>query len=434
MNERTTSRHLYRRASRHIPGGVNSPVRAFTSVGGTPIFFTSAQGARLHDADGNEFIDLVGSWGPMILGHSNPQVIAAIREQAGRATSFGAPCELEVRMAEKLCALVPALESVRMVSSGTEAAMSAIRLARAATGRSRILKFNGCYHGHADSLLVEAGSGAQTLGIPSSPGVPEALAELTISLPFNDQEALKQTFATEGSQIAAVIIEPIPGNMNLVMPTDGFLPLLRQLCDSYSTLLIFDEIISGFRVALGGAQELFSIKPDLVLLGKIIGGGLPAGAFGGRADLMEQLAPTGPVYQAGTLSGNPLAMAAGLATLDAVQKPGFYEQLQNCATTLAEGLKARARTADIPLWIDALGGALGLLFADSAPHQLDDVTASNRTRYNAFFHAMLERGVYLPPSPYELLFISIAHGEHELETVFRATEDALQQIRLKSAL
>ena len=406
---------LYSDARQVIAGGVNSPVRAFASVGGDPIFFRSAKGAWLESEGGDRYIDYVGSWGPMILGHAHPAVIEAVTETAQRGLSFGAPCVLETTIAEKICALMPSIEKVRMVSSGTEATMSAIRLARGHTGRDKIIKFEGCYHGHSDSLLIKAGSGALTLGVPSSPGVPEALANHTVTLPYNDIDAVQAAFAELGNDVACVIVEPIAGNMNMVPPVPGFLETLRELCTDSGTVLILDEVMTGFRVAKGGAQALFGIKPDLTTLGKIIGGGMPAAAFGGRADIMASIAPDGPVYQAGTLSGNPVAMAAGLATLEQLDQPGFYESLAERTQQLTNGLATAASDAGIPLSVEQAGGMFGFIFTDDAPvRTFAQVSAANTERFKTFFHGMLAEGVYLAPSAYEAGFVSAAHGDEEI--------------------
>lgn len=424
-----TSQELYRRALRSITGGVNSPVRSFASVGGEPRFFLRGQGAWVEDVDGNRLLDMMSSWGALLLGHAAAEVVEAVQRQAELGTSFGAPTEAEVELAELLCAQVPALELVRMVNSGTEATMSAIRLARAATRRDLLVKFNGCYHGHADSLLVEAGSGALDLGVPSSPGVPKPLAELTLSLPYNNTESLQRCFAEHSERIACVIVEPVACNMNLVMPTAGFLAQLRQLCDTSGALLIFDEVITGFRVGAGGAQAHFGVKPDLVSLGKVIGGGLPVGAYGGREDLMRQVAPLGPVYQAGTLSGNPLAVAVGLAVLKvALNDEGFYQRLEARARAYADGLQQLAESAGVALSTQAIGGMFGVLFAESPPANLEDVQGADHARFKKFFHAMLEQGVYLPPSAYEVYFVSAAHGDAELAHFLKAAESALRTL------
>jgi glutamate-1-semialdehyde 2,1-aminomutase len=412
---------LFSNAQAVIAGGVNSPVRAFAGVGGEPVFFKRAEGAFLESEDGRKFIDYVGSWGPMILGHSHPAVLEAVIDTAKKGLSFGAPCVLETAIAEKICALVPSIEKVRMVSSGTEATMSAIRLARGHTRRDKIIKFEGCYHGHSDSLLIKAGSGALTLGVPSSPGVPAGLAEHTITLPYNDIESLQKVFATIGSQIACVIVEPIAGNMNMVPPVEGFHETLRDLCTASETVLIFDEVMTGFRVAKGGAQSIFGITPDLTTLGKIVGGGMPAAAFGGRADIMASLAPDGPVYQAGTLSGNPVAMAAGLTTLNLIDEPGFYESLTAKTRQLVDGISAAAADAGIGMATESEGGMFGLVFTDApSVRSFDQVAAADVERFKKFFHGMLDEGVYLAPSAFEAGFVSAAHGDDEINATIEA--------------
>jgi len=416
---------LFSNAQAVIAGGVNSPVRAFASVGGEPVFFKSAKGAWLESEDNRRYIDYVGSWGPMILGHGHPAVIDAVMETAQQGLSFGAPCVLETEIAKKICALVPSIKKVRMVSSGTEATMSAIRLARGHTGRDKIVKFEGCYHGHSDSLLIKAGSGALTLGVPSSPGVPAGLAEHTVTLPYNDIEALQNVFAEIGHQIACVIVEPIAGNMNMVPPVPGFHESLRELCTDSGTVLIFDEVMTGFRVAKGGAQSIFGITPDLTTLGKIVGGGMPAAAFGGRADIMASLAPDGPVYQAGTLSGNPVAMAAGLATLNEIDAPGFYESLTAKTKQLVDGLAEAATDAGVGLATECEGGMFGLVFTDApSVRSFDQVAAADVDRFKKFFHGMLDEGVYLAPSAFEAGFVSAAHGDEEIN----ATIDAAKSV------
>ncbi len=416
---------LFTNAQEFIAGGVNSPVRAFAGVGGEPVFFKSAEGAYLESEDGRHFIDYVGSWGPMILGHRHPAVINAVTETAKQGLSFGAPCVLETQIAEKICTLVPSIEKVRMVSSGTEATMSAIRLARGHTGRDKIIKFEGCYHGHSDSLLIKAGSGALTLGVPSSPGVPAGLAEHTITLPYNDIEALNTVFAEVGEQIACVIVEPIAGNMNMVPPIPNFHETLRDLCTAKGSILIFDEVMTGFRVAKGGAQSIFGITPDLTTLGKIVGGGMPAAAFGGRADIMASLAPDGPVYQAGTLSGNPVAMAAGLTTLEQIDAPGFYESLTAKTLQLIAGLAAAATDAGVGMATECEGGMFGLVFTDAASvRSFDQVAAADVERFKKFFHGMLDEGIYLAPSAFEAGFVSAAHGDKEIN----ATIDAATKV------
>ena len=419
----TRSHELFKAAQRHIPGGVNSPVRAFKGVGGEPVFLARGQGAYVYDADGKRYVDYVGSWGPMILGHADPDVIRAVQETAADGLGFGAPTAIETRMADLLCQLVPSMDLVRMVSSGTEATMSAIRLARGYTGRDKIVKFEGCYHGHSDSLLVKAGSGALTLGVPTSPGVPVALAEHTLTLEYNNLDQVREMFGHVGGQIAAVIVEPVAGNMNCVPPLPGFLEGLRDICTEYGSVLIFDEVMTGFRVALGGAQAHYGVTPDLTTLGKVVGGGLPVGAFGGRRAIMERIAPLGPVYQAGTLSGNPVAMAAGLATLAKIQAPGFFEQLSATCTQLTDGLLERARNAGIPLACNRVGGMFGLFFTDAKEvNNFYDVGQCNLDRFRLFFHAMLNHGVYLAPSAYEAGFVSAAHDRDALEATFIAAE------------
>ncbi len=409
------SKRLFDAAKSVIPGGVNSPVRAFKAVGGAPVFFKSAKGAYLYDTKGKAYIDYVGSWGPMILGHAHPEVIAQVKQTIGKGLSFGAPTELETRLAKKICALMPSIEKIRMVSSGTEAAMSAIRLARGKTGRDKILKFEGCYHGHADALLVKAGSGALTLGVPSSAGVPEDYAKHTLTLPFNDTQRVKDLFAERGEEIAAVIVEPIAGNMSCVPPLPGFLPGLRQVCDKYGTLLIFDEVMTGFRVALGGAQSIYGIKPDLTILGKIIGGGMPVGAFGGRAEIMDHIAPEGAVYQAGTLSGNPVAMAAGLATLQLLSRADFYPALTASTKSLVTGLKTTADKAGVPFTYHHVGGMFGLFFSEEEVITgFAQVMACKQKRFKRFFRAMLNNGVYLAPSAFEAGFVSSEHTEEDI--------------------
>ena len=420
---------LFTNARRFIAGGVNSPVRAFAGVGGEPIFFKSASGAWLESEAGDKYIDYIGSWGPMILGHCHPAVIAAVTETAQSGLSFGAPCVLETELAEKICTLVPSIERIRMVSSGTEATMSAIRLARGHTGRDKIIKFEGCYHGHSDSLLIKAGSGALTLGVPSSPGVPAGLAEHTITLPFNDTAAIRTVFAELGDQIACVIVEPIAGNMNMVPPVPGFLEALRDECTNSGAILIFDEVMTGFRVAKGGAQSVFGIKPDLTTLGKIVGGGMPAAAFGGRADIMSSIAPDGPVYQAGTLSGNPVAMAAGLTTLQLIDAPGFYESLSKQTKRLTDGLAAGAADAGIPVSVEQEGGMFGMIFtADGPVRSYAQVAAADIERFKRFFHGMLAEGVYLAPSAFEAGFVSAAHGDAEIDTTLEAARKVFRTL------
>jgi glutamate-1-semialdehyde 2,1-aminomutase len=415
---------LFARAQQRIPGGVNSPVRAFRSVGGTPRFFERGEGAYFWDADGRRYVDYVGSWGPAILGHAHPEVVRAVQERAARGLSFGAPTEIEVELAETLCRLLPSLDMVRLVSSGTEATMSALRLARGFTGRPKIVKFEGCYHGHGDSLLVKAGSGALTLGQPSSAGVPAEIAGLTVVLPYNDIEALDRTFAAEGDAIAAVIVEPVVGNMNLIAPASGFLEHIRRLCDRHGSIFIFDEVMTGFRLHLQGAQGLYGIRPDLTTLGKVIGGGMPVGAFGGRRDVMEKIAPLGPVYQAGTLSGNPVAVAAGLKTLELVQAAGFYERLGERTRSLCDGLTQAAQQAGVPFSAQSAGGMFGLYFAARVPASYDEVMACDRERFNRFFHRMLDAGVYFAPSAFEAGFVSAAHSEDDIRFTTSAAASA----------
>ena len=420
---------LFARAQRTIPAGVNSPVRAFRSVGGTPRFIARGDGAYLWDADGKRYVDYVGSWGPAVLGHAHPAVVSAVRDAATRGLSFGAPTEMEVEMAETLCRLLPSLELVRLVSSGTEATMSALRLARGFTGRSKIVKFEGCYHGHGDSLLVKAGSGALTFGTPSSAGVPPAIANETIVLPFNDLAAVDAAFRAEGDNIACIIVEPIVGNMNLIMPRDDFLPGLRSVCDRHGAVLIFDEVMTGFRVHRGGAQGRYGITPDLTTLGKVIGGGMPVGAFGGRRAIMEKIAPLGPVYQAGTLSGNPVAVAAGLATLREIEAPGFYERLSERTRSLTDGLAESARRAGVPFVAQAVGGMFGLYFAPSIPDTYDAVMAADKERFNRFFHAMLDAGVYFAPSAFEAGFVSAAHSADDVALTLSLADKAFAGLR-----
>nr|ART39069.1 H536 [uncultured bacterium] len=415
------SQRLFERALAVIPGGVNSPVRAFGAVGGQPPFIAQAHGARLRDVDGTDYIDYVCSWGAVILGHAAPTVVQAVQAAAARGLSFGAPTGAEVELAETLCRLVPGMQQVRLVNSGTEATMSAIRLARAATGRRLLLKFAGCYHGHADSLLVNAGSGALTFGVPSSPGVPPELAALTLSAPYNDLAAVEALFAERGADIAAVIVEPVAGNMGCVLPQPGFLEGLRRVCDGHGALLIFDEVMTGFRVALGGAQARFGVTADLITLGKVIGGGLPVGAYGGRADLMAQMAPAGPVYQAGTLSGNPLATAAGLATLALVQQPGFYERLEATAAALTAGLQAAADAAGVPFSTVHVGGMFGFFLRDTAPRDLAEAQQADVARFGRLFRALLGEGLNFAPSAFEAGFVTAAHDAATIEaTVARA--------------
>ncbi len=418
------SSELFERAKRVIPGGVNSPVRAFKAVGGTPPFIERGEGCRVIDVDGKSYIDYVGSWGPLILGHADPGILRAAGAAMLRGTSFGAPTEAEVELAELLCDALPALEKVRQVSSGTEASMSVLRLARGVTGRSRILKFEGCYHGHADSLLVGAGSGVATLGIPGSPGVPEAVANLTIQAPFNDATAAETAFERWGDEIACVIVEPVAGNMGCIPPLPGFLEKLRGLCDQYGALLIFDEVMTGFRVAWGGAQRLYDVAPDLTCLGKVIGGGFPAAAYGGRAELMDQMAPEGPIYQAGTLSGNPVAVAAGLETLRRLEEPGVYDALASKAQRLTQGLAERARKAGVDFSTVFVGGMFGFFFQPGPVHCFEAAKQASQPRFREFFAAMLAAGVYLAPSAFEAGFVSLAHGEDEIDATLAASEAA----------
>ncbi len=426
----TRSSKLFAEAQRYIVGGVNSPVRAFKHVGGEPVYFKRGEGAYLIDEDDRRYIDYVGSWGPLILGHAHPDVIAAVTRVARDGLSFGAPTAIETELARKVCELMPNVERLRFVSSGTEAAMSAIRLARGYTKRDRIVKFEGCYHGHADSLLVKAGSGALTFGVPTSPGVPAALAEMTLTLSFNDIEQVREAFARYGGEIAAIIVEPIAGNMNFIAPEPGFLEGLRSVCDQYGSLLIIDEVMTGFRVALGGAQSLYDVKPDLTVLGKVIGGGMPVGAFGGRREIMEMLAPMGPVYQAGTLSGNPVAMAAGLATLNLVAQPGFHQRLLATTRALMQGLEAQAREAGVPLHTACAAGMFGIFFTErKSVSRFSHVMDCDIARFKRFFHGMLENGVYLAPSAFEAGFVSIMHSGVEIERTLTAAREVLLTLK-----
>ena len=420
--------NLFERAQRVIPGGVNSPVRAFRAVGGTPRFFERASGAYLWDADGRRYIDYVGSWGPMIVGHTHPAVVSAVQAAAARALSYGAPTAEETQLAERLCELVPSLERVRLVSSGTEATMTAIRLARGFTGRKLIVKFEGCYHGHADALLVKAGSGALTFGNPSSAGVPEETAAHTVVLNYNDTAQARSLFSRQGKEIAGVIVEPVAGNMNLVLPAAGFLEALREECTRHGAVLILDEVMTGFRVALGGAQARYNIRPDITTLGKVIGGGLPLGALGGRRDIMEKLAPLGPVYQAGTLSGNPIAVAAGLATLQLVVQPRLLGRIESTTKALVEGLANEARKRGVTFSSQSIGSMFGLYFREAPPKSFAEVMQCDRERFNKFFHAMLERGVYLAPSAYEAGFVSAAHGDVEVDATLAAAREAFASL------
>lgn len=425
-----SSNDLYARAQKHIPGGVNSPVRAFKGVGGTPVFFERAQGAYLTDSEGKQYIDYVLSWGPMILGHGAASVREAVHAQVDKAMSFGAPTELEIEMAEKVCELVPSMDQVRMVNSGTEATMSAIRLARGHTGRDILVKFEGCYHGHADSLLIKAGSGALTLGVPTSPGVPESVAKHTVTLEYNNPQAVRECFAELGDKVAAIIVEPIAGNMNCIPPAPGFLESLREVCDEHGAVLIFDEVMCGFRAALGGAQAHYGVKPDLTTLGKVIGGGMPVGAFGGKLEIMESLAPVGPVYQAGTLSGNPVAMAAGLAMLNEISKPGVYETLTAKAEKLLTGMVAEAEKAGIPMIYNQVGSMFGIFFTEQkSVSSFAEVNQCNGERFNAFFHGMLEQGVYLAPSSFEAGFMSLAHSDADIEQTIAAAAKVFKTLK-----
>jgi glutamate-1-semialdehyde 2,1-aminomutase len=422
------SQQLFERAKLLMPGGVNSPVRAFRAVGGSPRFIRSARGCHLTDVDGREYIDYIGAWGPAIVGHAHPDVIEAIELAIQHGTSFGTPSPLEVELAKEIISRVPSIEKIRMVNSGTEAVMSAIRLARAATSREKIVKFDGCYHGHVDSMLVKAGSGVATLGLPDSPGVTLGAAQTTLIAPYNDIEAVRRIFETEGPRIAAIIVEPVAGNMGVVPPEDGFLRGLREITVAHGALLIFDEVMTGFRVALGGAQALYGIKPDLTTLGKIVGGGMPVGAFGGRREIMERIAPLGPVYQAGTLSGNPLAMAAGEATLAGVSAAGFHASLAEKTTRLMDGLNAAARTANVPFVTNHVCGMFGLFFSERPVRSFADVMACDVERFKRFFHAMLDEGIYLAPSAFEAGFISAAHSNADIDATIAAARRAFSKL------
>ena len=425
----TNANTLFTEAKKVIPGGVNSPVRSFSGVGGTPVYIDHACGSYIFDSDNKQYIDYVGSWGPMILGHAHPEVIDAVKKTAEKGLSFGAPTELETKMAAKVCELVPSIDMVRMVSSGTEATMSALRLARGYTGRDKIVKFEGCYHGHSDSLLVKAGSGALTLGVPSSPGVPEAVAADTITLTYNDSESVKQAFAKMGDEIACIIVEPVAGNMNCIPPVPGFLETLRQVCDEHGCVLIFDEVMTGFRVGLQGAQGIYKVTPDLTTLGKVIGGGMPVGAFGGKQEIMEHLAPLGPVYQAGTLSGNPVAMAAGLKTLELISQPGFYEELSLATENLVAGIKDRAAQAGISLSVNRVGAMFGLFFSkEEKVSQFSQVMQCDQVLFKRFFHGMLEQGVYLAPSAFEAGFVSAAHSDEDIEKTIEAASTVFKTL------
>ncbi len=422
------SKKFFEEAVRVIPGGVNSPVRACKSVGADPVFFERGQGAYLFDADGRRYIDYVASWGPLILGHAHPEVVAAVKAAAEGGTSFGAPTWAEVELAKLLCECVPSLEKVRLVNSGTEATMSAIRLARAFTNRKKIVKFDGCYHGHADSFLVKAGSGVATLGIPGSPGVPEEIVSNTVSLPFNDLDAVKECFSKMGKEIAAVIVEPVAGNMGVVPPEPGFLEGLREITREHGALLIFDEVITGFRVGLSGAQGLYGITPDLTCLGKIIGGGLPVGAYGGRKEIMDMIAPDGPVYQAGTLSGNPIAVAAGLATIRVLMRPGTYERLEELSRLLKEALRDAAKKSGAKVSFNRVGSMMTCFFKEGKVKNFEDASSCDTERYGAFWRAMLKRGVYLAPSQFEAAFVSLAHSEEDLDCTARAAYEAFKEV------
>ncbi|MEJ2360846.1 MAG: glutamate-1-semialdehyde 2,1-aminomutase [Gammaproteobacteria bacterium] len=423
------SHDLFTQAQHYIPGGVNSPVRAFRGVGGDPVFFKRGAGAYLFDEDEQKYIDYVASWGPCIVGHAHPEVLAAVQTTMQNGLTFGAPTALEVEMAKRVCELVPSMDLVRMVSSGTEATMSAIRLARGYTGRDKIVKFEGCYHGHADSLLVKAGSGALTLGVPTSPGVPADLAQHTLTLQYNDSDMVRETFAKLGDQIACIIVEPVAGNMNCVPPVPGFHETLREVCDQHGSVLIFDEVMTGFRVALGGAQQIYNIRPDLTTLGKVIGGGMPVGAFGGKREIMEQIAPTGPVYQAGTLSGNPVAMAAGLKTLELISQPGFYESLTQRTAQLLQGLQAAADQAGIPFTTNQVGAMFGFFFSEDKPiSRFQQVSQCDIERFKVFYHGMLDQGIYLAPSAYEAGFVSSMHSEQDIAQTIATAEKVFNQL------
>ncbi len=425
----TASTELFSKARQFIPGGVNSPVRAFNGVGGTPVFIDHAEGPCIFDSQGKRYIDYVGSWGPMILGHAHPDVIAAVKEASEKGLSFGAPTEIETRMAEKICQLLPSIEQVRMVNSGTEATMSAIRLARGYTGRDKIVKFAGCYHGHSDALLVKAGSGALTLGVPSSPGVPESVAQNTLTLDYNDSDAVNNVFAAMGPEIACIIVEPVAGNMNCIPPLPGFLETLREVCSEYGSLLIFDEVMTGFRVALDGAQGHYGVTPDLTTLGKVIGGGMPVGAFGGKREIMQHLAPAGPVYQAGTLSGNPVAMAAGLKTLELIAQPGFHQALSEKTQALVTGILQEAGKAGIAMRGNCVGGMFGLFFSgEEKISNFDQVMQCDQELFKRFFHGMLDEGIYLAPSAFEAGFVSAAHDDADIAATVSAAGSVLQRL------
>ncbi|MBD2860018.1 glutamate-1-semialdehyde 2,1-aminomutase [Spongiibacter sp. KMU-158] len=426
----TTSEQCFEQAQKHIPGGVNSPVRAFKAVGGSPRFIDRAEGPYIFDVEGKRYIDYVLSWGPMLLGHAHPSVIEAVTQQVQKGLSFGAPTEIETRMADRLCEIMPGMDMVRMVNSGTEATMSAIRLARGFTGRDKIIKFEGCYHGHSDSLLIKAGSGALTFGVPSSPGVPASLAEHTLTLTYNDPAGVEAAFAEFGEQIACIIVEPVAGNMNCVPPLPGFLECLRKCCDQYGSVLIIDEVMTGFRLGLTGAQGYYGVTADLTCLGKVIGGGMPVAAFGGRRDIMQALAPSGPVYQAGTLSGNPAAMAAGLAMLEQISQPGFYDKPFAMTTQLVQGLRERADAAGIPMTSNHVGTMFGLFFTEETQiSNYQQVMACNIERFNRFFHGMLEGGVYLAPASYEAGFLSAAHSLKDIEDTLAVAEQVFATLK-----
>lgn len=419
---------LFEKAQKFIPGGVNSPVRACKSVGVSPKFIERATGCKIYDADGNEYIDYVGSWGPMILGHLHPDVVKKITQTLGSGMSFGAPTELEIELAQILTESISGLEKIRMVNSGTEATMSAIRLARGFTNKEMVIKFDGCYHGHADTLLVQAGSGIATLGIPGSPGVPESIVKHTISLPFNDIEAVKKVMAEKGENVACIIVEPVAGNMGMVKPAPGFLKALREETTKHGSLLIFDEVMTGFRVAFGGAQVLYGIEPDLTCLGKIIGGGMPVGAYGGKKEIMDNIAPDGPVYQAGTLSGNPIAMAAGIATISQLKQPGFYEELDKKTEKLCNGLKQAADNAGIKVTVDHVGSMMGLFFTGNDVNNFDDAKTCDLDLFSAYYRAMLDKGIYLAPSQFEAGFVSSAHSEDDIDATIKAAESVMGEI------
>ena len=426
----TRSHDLFQEAQQYIPGGVNSPVRAFKGVGGDPVFFKHSEGAYLVDEDTNRYIDYVASWGPMIVGHQHPEVVKAVQAVVAEGIGYGAPTAIETEMAKLVCEIVPSVEMVRMVNSGTEATMTAIRLARGYTGRDKLIKFEGCYHGHSDSLLVKAGSGALTLGVPTSPGVPASLAEHTITLDFNNIDQVKQVFDEVGDQVACVIVEPVAGNMNCIPPVPGFLEGLREVCDKHGAVLIFDEVMTGFRVSLGGAQQHYGVTPDLCTLGKVIGGGLPVGAFGGKKEIMEKIAPLGPVYQAGTLSGNPVSMAAGLATLKLIQEPGFHDKLADKAAKLCDGMRERASAAGIPLTTNQVGAMFGFFFSEEESiSSFQQVTQCNIEQFQIFYRGMLSQGVYLAPSAYEAGFVSGAHTDKEIDATLDAAEKVFASLK-----